>query len=169
MGDLGRALDLFLELAAVPSPSGEERAVADRVLGYLHDLGLEPTEDDTGASIGSTMGNIHVALEPTRDGEPLFLCAHLDTVPPVDAIEPVVEDGIVRNRRPPSSAATTRRPWSPCSRRPPRAGRKPPPRRDRAPLHLREEAGLLGRTRSTTRACGHASATSTTRRHRSVT
>ena len=37
------ALDLFLELAAVPSPSGEERAVADRVLRYLRDLGLEPS------------------------------------------------------------------------------------------------------------------------------
>jgi tripeptide aminopeptidase len=92
------ALDLFLELAAVPSPSGEERAVADRVLGYLRDLGLEPDEDDTGPLVGSTMGNIHVALEPTGDGEPLFFCAHLDTVPPVDAIEPVVEDGSVRNR-----------------------------------------------------------------------
>ena len=92
------ALDLFLELAAVPSPSGEERAVADLVLAYLRDLGLEPDEDDTGPELGSTMGNILVALEPTVAGEPLFLCAHLDTVPPVDAIEPVVEDGVVTNR-----------------------------------------------------------------------
>ena len=29
--------------------------------------------------------------------QPLFLCAHLDTVPPTAAIEPVVDDGIVRN------------------------------------------------------------------------
>jgi tripeptide aminopeptidase len=92
------ALDLFLELAAVPSPSGEERAVADLVLRYLRDLGLDADEDDTGSSVGSTMGNILVALEPTTAGEPLFLCAHLDTVPPVDAIDPVVEDGVVRNR-----------------------------------------------------------------------
>ncbi len=92
------ALDLFLELAAVPSPSGEERAVADLVLGYVRDLGLLADEDGTGAAVGSTMGNILVSLEPTAAGEPLFLCAHLDTVPPVDAIEPVVEDGIVRNR-----------------------------------------------------------------------
>ena len=91
-------LDLFLELAAIASPSGEERPVADRVLGYLRDCGLTPDEDDTGPEVGSTMGNIYVALEPTTEGEPLFLCAHLDTVPPVDAIEPVVEDGIVRNR-----------------------------------------------------------------------
>jgi len=94
------ALGLFLELAAVPSPSGEERAVADRVLAYLHDLGLDPSEDDTGPSVGSTMGNIHVALEPTREGEPLFFCAHLDTVPLVDGLEPVVEDGTIRNRLP---------------------------------------------------------------------
>ena len=92
------ALDLFLELAALPSPSGEERAVADRVLGYLRDLGLRPDEDGTGAEIGSTMGNLYASVEPTTPGEPLFLCAHLDTVPPLAPIEPVVEDGVVRNR-----------------------------------------------------------------------
>ena len=90
-------LDLFTELAAVPSPPGEERAVADLVLGYLRDCGLEADEDGVGPEIGSTMGNIYVRLEPTAAGEPLFLCAHLDTVPPTAAIEPVVEDGIVRN------------------------------------------------------------------------
>ena len=70
------------------------------MLAYLRDLGLDPHEDDTGPSLGSTMGNIHVALKPTGEGEPLFFCAHLDTVPAVDELEPVVEDGIVRNARP---------------------------------------------------------------------
>src|SRR5205807_9829451 len=36
-------------------------------------------------------------IEPAADGEPLFLCAHLDTVPPTGAIEPVVDEGVVRN------------------------------------------------------------------------
>jgi len=91
-------LDLFLELAAIPSPPGEERAVADRVLAELHDLALEPSEDDAGARIGSTMGNIVARLAPTNaGGTPLFLCAHLDTVPPTAAIEPVVDEGVVRN------------------------------------------------------------------------
>jgi len=93
-------LDLFLELLRIPSPSGEERAVADRVLAYLGECGLEASEDDSGALVGSTMGNIHVALPPTVEGEPLFFCAHLDTVPPTDAIEPIVVDGMVRNARP---------------------------------------------------------------------
>ena len=91
------ALELFLELAALPSPPGEERAVADAVLRYLRDLGLTPDEDACGPEIGSTMGNIYVRLEPTAAGTPLFFCAHLDTVPPSGPLEPVVEDGVVRN------------------------------------------------------------------------
>ncbi len=93
-------LTLFLELAALPSPPGEERAVADRVLDYLGALGLRADEDDAGDRIGSTIGNILCRLEPSGDGggAPLFFCAHLDTVPPEAAIEPVVgDDGLVRN------------------------------------------------------------------------
>jgi tripeptide aminopeptidase len=89
----------FLELSALPSPPGEERAVADRVLDYLEALGLEADEDDAGAKVGSTIGNIYARLEPNGGaGEPLFFCAHLDTVLPEGPIEPVVsEDEVVRN------------------------------------------------------------------------
>ena len=91
-------LDLFVELAAVPSPSGEERAVADLVTRYLQDCGLAVDEDDTREETGSTMGNLYTRLEPTAAGEPILLCAHLDTVPPTAAIEPTVDEaGIVRN------------------------------------------------------------------------
>ncbi|HKG43154.1 MAG TPA: M20/M25/M40 family metallo-hydrolase [Gaiellaceae bacterium] len=90
---------LFLELAALPSPPGEERAVADRVLDYLEALGLEAVEDGAGAEVGSTIGNIYCRLAPNGGtGEPLFFCAHLDTVLPEGAIEPLVgEDEVVRN------------------------------------------------------------------------
>ena len=90
-------LDLFTDLASVASPPGEERAVADLVLRYLHDCGLEADEDGSGPEIGSTMGNIYCRIPPTTGGEPLLLCAHLDTVPPTAPIEPVVADGVVRN------------------------------------------------------------------------
>jgi tripeptide aminopeptidase len=92
-------LTLFTELAAIPSPPGDERAVADRVQRYLEDLGLEVSEDDAGSRIGSNAGNLLCRLPATsgNGGEPIFLCAHLDTVPPTGALEPVVEDGVVRN------------------------------------------------------------------------
>jgi tripeptide aminopeptidase len=91
-------LDLFTELAAIPSPSGEERAVADVVSAYLRDCALEVDEDDAGAKIGATAGNLYTRLEATAPGTPIFLCAHLDTVPPTARIEPVIDDeGVVRN------------------------------------------------------------------------
>src|ERR671935_1920570 len=91
-------VDLFLELAALPSPPGEERPVADAVTRYLRDLGLEVDEDETGAAVGSNMGNLYCRVEGNRnDGTPIFLCAHLDTVPPQGPLEPVIEDGVVRN------------------------------------------------------------------------
>jgi tripeptide aminopeptidase len=93
-------LDLFRDMAAIPSPSGRERPVADLTLAFLRDLGLDPSEDDAGAAIGSDMGNIHVALPPTEggDGMPIFLNAHLDTVPPTGPIDPELRNGIVVNR-----------------------------------------------------------------------
>jgi tripeptide aminopeptidase len=84
-------LDLFLELAAIPSPSGEEQAVAERVRSYLRDLALQPETD--------AAGNVLARLDATASngGTPIFLCAHMDTVPVAGPIEPVVENGVVRN------------------------------------------------------------------------
>ena len=90
---------LFTELAALPSPPGDERAVADAVTRYLRDLGLTVDEDQAGNSVGSNIGNLYCRLEPTTGGgTPIFFCAHLDTVPPTAAIDPVIDDeGVIRN------------------------------------------------------------------------
>ena len=93
-------VDLFIELCALPSPSGSERAVTDRVTAYLTGLGLEWDEDDAASRLEGDTGNVYCRIPPTNGdgGTPIFLCAHTDTVPPQAALEPVVgEDGIVRN------------------------------------------------------------------------
>jgi tripeptide aminopeptidase len=94
---------LFAELCAMPSPFGRERAVADRVAAELRALGLEVEEDDAGPEAGSEAGNLLARVEGrggegrggAGGGEPVLLCAHLDTVGHGDTpIEPVlVEDG----------------------------------------------------------------------------
>ena len=93
-------VDLFLELCAMPSPSGKERAVTDRVCAFLTELGLEWDEDDAAAKLDGDAGNVYCRIQPTNGegGTPIFLCSHTDTVPPEAAIDPFVgEDGIVRN------------------------------------------------------------------------
>src|SRR5689334_16900805 len=92
-------VDLFTELAAISSPPGEERPVADVVARYLRDLGLTVDEDGAGTTVGSNIGNLYCRVEPSGNGggTPIFLCAHLDTVPPEGPIDPVIDDGVVRN------------------------------------------------------------------------
>jgi tripeptide aminopeptidase len=92
------ALGLFLELAAIASASRHERAVADRCLAYLRDLGLDPHEDAPPLP-GDQAGNIICRVPATAGerGTPIMFCAHIDTVEPTAPIEPVVAGGVVTN------------------------------------------------------------------------
>ena len=93
------ALGLFLELAAISSPSRRERAVTDVCIAYLRDLGLDPREDAP-PKPGDEAGNVICRIPATAGemGTPILLCSHVDTVEPTAGIEPVVNDGIVTNR-----------------------------------------------------------------------
>ena len=91
------AVGLFMRLAALVTPSGRERAAADLCLEYLRELGLEPDEDDAGSRIAGDTGNIYAHLPGTVEGTPIFLCAHLDTVPAVAPIEPLQSNGRITN------------------------------------------------------------------------
>ena len=81
-----RALgELFAELCAIPSPSGQEAAMAQRCTAELRRAGLAVEHDEA--------GNL-LARIPGRGAHPgVLLCAHLDTVPHAAPIEPVLVDG----------------------------------------------------------------------------
>ena len=84
--------ELFAELCAIESPSGDEGACADRVSAELRAIGLVPTAD--------AAGNLLARL-PSANGDlegGVLLCAHLDTVPLTGPVLPVCEDGVWRNR-----------------------------------------------------------------------
>jgi tripeptide aminopeptidase len=90
-------LEIFLELARRPSPSGSERDVADFVLGYLREAGFDPIEDDAAAKTGAGSGNIIVVVAGAGEGTPIVIGAHMDTVAVSGPVEPVVENGVVRS------------------------------------------------------------------------
>jgi tripeptide aminopeptidase len=94
----------FAELCRIESPSRSERRCAERVIAELRALEVTVEEDDAGKLTGSDCGNLLARIpaaarrdadEPTPSAaRSVLLCAHLDTVPPLAAIDPVlVEDG----------------------------------------------------------------------------
>jgi tripeptide aminopeptidase len=83
--DRDRLLRLFLDLARIDSPSGEEGHVAERVRAELTSLGIASEIDSAGNVIATVPGV----------GEPLLLNAHMDSVQPCCGVQPAVHDGIV--------------------------------------------------------------------------
>jgi tripeptide aminopeptidase len=80
MMDTERLLNTFLDLVRIPSPSGQEEAVAEAIAARLGALGIAVERDEVGNLIACVDGV----------GEPLLLTAHMDTVVPCEGVEPVV-------------------------------------------------------------------------------
>src|SRR3954454_22884536 len=112
----------FIRLCRVESPSRMERAVADTVADDLRELGLEVEEDKTYEETGSDAGNLLARLPAPEGARTILLCAHLDTVPLDDRVEPVRENGLIRNRNEAILGADNRaagpRIWAPLRRAP---------------------------------------------------
>src|SRR5262245_65766687 len=62
----------------------------------MRGLGATVEFDHTGSKIGGEVGNLIAHVPGTADGEPLLLCAHMDTVEPGCGVRPVVEGDVIR-------------------------------------------------------------------------
>jgi tripeptide aminopeptidase len=91
-----RLHETFAALCRIPSPSRSERSCADWVAAELEAMGLEVQEDGSAAAVGSDAGNLFTRIPGRRDVS-ILLCAHLDTVPLLAPIEPVLVEGYWEN------------------------------------------------------------------------
>ena len=96
--------DIFAELCRAESPSGHERACARLIERELGALGIDVHEDDAGAVAGSDCGNLlaRIGAPPFPGGSAgerqcILLCAHMDTVPLLAPVEPILRDGFWEN------------------------------------------------------------------------
>src|SRR5436305_4040266 len=87
-----RLNETFARLCAIPSPFGSERACAEAVAHNLRRIGVSVEEDGAAAEAGAECGNL-LARIPGRGDRTILLCAHLDTVPEANPIEPATDHG----------------------------------------------------------------------------
>jgi tripeptide aminopeptidase len=97
LAGMDRLHDRFVRLCEIPSPTGEERAVADAVLAELRELGVEVTEDDSAQEARAGAGNL-IARQPGTDERWVAFTSHLDTVPHEGKVEVALEDGVYRSK-----------------------------------------------------------------------
>jgi tripeptide aminopeptidase len=89
-------LDRFARLCEIPSPTGEEREVADAVLEELRESGVDVAEDASATPARAGAGNL-IARIPGRQERWISFFAHLDTVPHDGPITVVHEGEVFRS------------------------------------------------------------------------
>ncbi len=97
MIDAERLKTTFLSLVQISSVSKKEKAFSRMLRQRLKDMGARIEVDDAGAATGSDTGNLIAKLPGNRSVPPLLLSAHMDTVPPGEAVRPVFKDGVFRS------------------------------------------------------------------------
>lgn len=94
--NVARLRDDLLALLAIPSPALHEGAVMSALASRIEAAGFACEFDDAGAQLDGETGNLLVRVPGSVPGaEPLFLNAHVDTVPPCVGVEPVEREGII--------------------------------------------------------------------------
>ena len=88
----------FVRLCETPSPSRDERAVADLVATELRACGLDVTKDQSAAATGSNSSNLLARIPGPPGARTVLLCAHLDTVQLTAPVEVLRENGRFTNR-----------------------------------------------------------------------
>ena len=84
----------LLELITTDAASGQEKAIAEKLIGKLNALGFTVTTDHADEVLGGNSGNIFAWRDGERPGA-LLLCSHMDRVPNGLGIRPEERDGVL--------------------------------------------------------------------------
>ena len=90
----GRLSHRFVTFAQTDSVSRQEGEIAGKLEKILKEMGAEVVFDDAGEKVGGECGNLVAKFKGTVDGEPLFLCGHMDTVEPGRGVKVLFKDGV---------------------------------------------------------------------------
>jgi tripeptide aminopeptidase len=91
--------ELFLELVAIPSPSGHELVLAEQIADWCSAAGIPARFDGSGSRNGSDAGNLIATVGGAADRPTLLFVAHMDTVETgAEPVRPAVDDaGVIHS------------------------------------------------------------------------
>jgi tripeptide aminopeptidase len=103
--DLAAARKLVLDLLAIPGVSGDEKAIAERIVHHLKAAGCPASaihfdSAHTKTPTKGNVGNLIVKLPGTLPGSRRLFMAHMDTVPVCVGAKPVVAGRFVKSADP---------------------------------------------------------------------
>ncbi|MFM7206043.1 MAG: M20/M25/M40 family metallo-hydrolase [Planctomycetaceae bacterium] len=103
--DLTTARAIVLDLLAIPGVSGDEKAVAERIVKWLREAGCPAAAISfdtahTKTPVKGNVGNLIVKLPGTVAGPRRLLMAHMDTVPVCLGAKPVVKGRVIASADP---------------------------------------------------------------------
>ncbi len=90
-----RLVQIFLDLVQIDAVSLRERPVVDYILNFIKKWDLPWVEDQAGEKLGGNAGNVMVHVHNHKQLEPIFLCAHTDTVRPTKGLTTKIRDGVI--------------------------------------------------------------------------
>ncbi len=103
--DLATARRIVLDLLGIPGVSGDEKAVAERIVKWLREAGCPAAaisfdSAHTKTPVKGNVGNLIVQLPGTLPGPRRLLMAHMDTVPVCLGARPVVKGKVIASADP---------------------------------------------------------------------
>lgn len=93
-----RLLETFMEYVRIDSETKNEKAISEKIMQDLKELGLEVYEDGAGKKIGSNGNNVYCFLPGNKQEEPMLFSAHMDTVTPGIGIEPIIDGEYIKSK-----------------------------------------------------------------------
>lgn len=95
MIDTERLAAEFARQAAISSPSFREGEIARYLTERFRRMGAEVFMDGAGEKVGGESGNLIAAFPASgKEGDPLMLSVHMDTVGPAEGVVPLLKDGV---------------------------------------------------------------------------
>lgn len=94
----GRLLDTFMEYVKIDSETRNEKAIGEKIIHDLREIGFDTYMDEAGKKLKSNGNNIYCFIPGTNTSETMLFSAHMDTVTPGVGIEPYVDGEYIKSK-----------------------------------------------------------------------